>query len=459
MNGNVKIALLGGGGLRTPLLMHGIAQAQSTLGVCEIALYDIDPRRAALMQKLGEEVMRGSGIQISAPATVEETVDGARFVLSSVRVGGIEARARDERITIDHGLAGQETTGPGGIAMALRTIPVALSHARVIERYAPAAWLINFTNPAGLITQAISNHTNVKVVGICDTPAELFHRIAWALGEPFEEMEFRYAGLNHLGWVRDVIFRGNSILARLLGDDEILRRLYPADLFDPVLVRTLALIPTEYLFFYYSQRKAYGNQLTSGASRGEEILALNSKLLQDLWRKINPGDSRGALELYKFYLNQRNSSYMRLEGNAESAFTQGSHDWDPFEGATGYHRIAVEVMSALSSEAASNVVVNVTNNGAINEIAAEDVVEIPCSIDAAGIRPSIIGRLPDSVRGLVQSVKQCERLAIQAAVERSFDIARMALFMNPIVSQWEIATEVLGALVGSDPEHLGYLGT
>lgn len=459
MSGNVKVALLGGGGLRTPLLMHGIAQAQVKLGVRELAIYDIDGQRATLMQRLGEEIMRGSGIRIAVAATVEGAVDGASFVLSSVRVGGIEARARDERITIEHGLAGQETTGPGGIAMALRTIPVALSHAHAMERYAPGAWLINFTNPAGLITQAISQHTHVKVVGICDTPSELFHRIAWALGEPFEEMVFHYAGLNHLGWVRDVTLRGDSVISRLLGDDEMLRRLYPADLFDPVLIRTLRLIPTEYLFFYYSQRKAYRNQLTSGASRGEEILALNNKLLRDLWRETTDGNVCGAIDLYKSYLNQRNSSYMRLEGNAESAFEQGTHDWNPFEGATGYHRIAIDVMTALSGEESSGVVVNVRNDGAIEDMYRGDVVEVPCSIDNTGLKPVYVGKLPDFVAGLVLSVKECERLVIQAALERSINLARLALFVNPIVSQWEIATEVLGALIQSDPEHLGYLGS
>src|SRR5205085_9388176 len=130
-----------------------------------------------LMIAIGREVLRANNaaIEITTPDTIEHAVEGASFVLSSIRVGGIAARARDERLIIDHGLVGQETTGPGGLAMALRTVPVALAHAQIIERLAPEAWLINFTNPAGLITQALMTHTNVRVIGICDTPAELFH--------------------------------------------------------------------------------------------------------------------------------------------------------------------------------------------------------------------------------------------------------------------------------------------
>src|SRR5262245_48557627 len=223
-----KMALIGGGGIRTPLLIHGLAQAQTTLGLRELALYDIDRSRVELMAALGREIARkqGGDLAITTPARLEEAIEGASFVVSSIRVGGMSARAQDERIAIEHGFAGQETTGPGGLAMALRTIPVALEHARAIEQYAPDAWLINFTNPAGLISQSLMSHSSLRVIGICDTPSELFHRIAWSLGEPYDRLEFEYVGLNHLGWVRGA---GPCHPALLLGDDAALARLYPAD--------------------------------------------------------------------------------------------------------------------------------------------------------------------------------------------------------------------------------------
>lgn len=454
-----KIAVIGGGGARTPLLIHGLSAAQPDLNIGEIALYDTDPGRAAIMAALGREIARDNhtDIAVVTPARIEEAIEGAAFICSSIRVGGIEARARDERIIIEHGYAGQETTGAGGLAMALRTIPVALEHARLVERLAPEAWLINFTNPAGLITQALMSHTRVRVVGICDTPAEVFHRIAWSLGLPFEEMQFDYAGLNHLGWVRRVLWRGQDVTARLLADDEAIRRVYSAPLFPPELVRTLGLIPTEYLFFYYDANRAHDNQLRAGASRGEEILRMNEALFSRLRQAVDAGRGRDAVEIYKRYLNQRNASYMRLESEAQSGLKEEQHDWNPFEGATGYHRIAVDVITALHRVEGRMVVVNVRNRGAITDLPEDDVVEAPALIDINGPRPLATGALPDAVRGLVLSVKAYERLAIRASVEKSLELARLALLEYPIVAQWKPSVDLLDALVESDPRHLGYL--
>ena len=456
---NTKVTLIGGGGARTPLLIHGLAQAQGILGIRELALYDVSRSSAELMAIMGREIVRANSadFEITVPESLEAAIQGAHFVLSSIRVGGIDARARDERIIIDHGMTGQETTGAGGLAMALRTLPVALAHAHLIERYAPHAWLINFTNPAGLITQALMTHTSVKVIGICDTPAELFHRTAWSLGLPFEDMEFHYSGLNHLGWVHRVLLGGEDITEKLLNNHEALVKIYPAPLFDPDMIRTLGLIPSEYLFFVYGKSRAYQNQISAGASRGEEIRQMNTALYRQLQAETSAGRVAGAVEVYKDYLNQRNASYMQLESRAGTALVEQKHDWNPFEGATGYHRIAIDVMTALCSETPREVVVNVRNHGAIEDVQPSDVVEVPCLINQDGPEPQHMGALPDSVRGLTLSMKAYERLAVRAASEHSLDLARLALMCNPIVGEWAPAGEVLRALVDADPEHLGYL--
>ena len=446
MIGNKKIALLGGGGARTPLFVHGLCQSKLRPG--ELALYDIDHTRAQPMAKLSAEIAKDSPIRITTPQTPEEAIDGASFVISSIRVGGMEARARDERIAKELGFAGQETTGPGGLAMALRTIPVALEYARLIERYAPDAWLINFTNPAGLITQALINHSHVKVIGICDTPSELFHRIGWAVGG---RVECAYSGLNHLGWVQSVLFNGREVIGELLQDNAQLSRLYPADLFDPVFLRALGLLPTEYLFFYYSASRAYHNQVAASVTRGQEIVQLNAELS----RELASNEPKEALTKYKMYLNRRNASYMRLDANAESAFSQDDHDWDPFEGETGYHRIALDVLTALAGQP-KNVVVNVRNGDTLSALGADDVVEVSCLIDEHGPHPSPAS-LPAQVQGLTLAVKEYERLAIRAALEKSVDLARLSLCVNPIVGDWERATALLQTLIKSDPVRLAYM--
>jgi 6-phospho-beta-glucosidase len=322
-----------------------------------------------------------------------------------------------------------------------------------VERLAPDAWFINFTNPAGLITQALLQHTKMKVIGICDTPAELFHRIAHALGEPSSVVQCEYAGLNHLGWVQRVTVRGEDVTAKLLESEELLRQLYHAELFNPLLIRTLKLIPSEYLFFYYSQRKAYRNQLSAGASRGEELLRLN----KDLFSRMQSETPQEALATYRDYLMQRNASYLRLEAEAGTAFQKIEHEPDPFDSPTGYHKIAVEVMSGLVSENPRTVVVNVKNEQSIEDLAADDVVEVSSQISVEGVKPMRTGRLPDSVRGLVLAVKAYERTAIRAVVEKSWPVAQLAMLEYPIIGQWEIAENLRRTWTGCDREHLGYL--
>ena len=455
-----KVALIGGGGVRSPLLTYGLNEARKAIGVDELVIYDTDFDRATLMAKVGQIVIARSGgdLRISVARNLAAAVDGASFVLNSIRVGGIAARARDERIAFRHGYAGQETTGPGGLAMALRTIPVIIQQARLVEQYSPQAWFINFTNPAGLITQALTGETNLRVVGICDTPTELFHRIALALQAPVADVRCEYLGLNHLGWVKSVRLRGVDVTARILGSDAILDSLYSANLFDPALIRNLGLIPTEYLYFYYARSLALENQRAAGATRGEEIARMNESFLSELSAEVESRNPKQALETYENYLKQRSGSYMKLEANAGSAFhidQEGQEN--PFASATGYHRIALEVMQALSSPTPRDVVVNVRNQRAIADLLDDDVVEVACSASSAGIVPQPAGKLPEAVKGLVQAVKAYERMTIQAAIESSMERARTALLLYPPVGEWDPAGELLHELIESDQEYLGYL--
>ena len=450
----MKVTILGGGGVRTPLLVHALAGLANKLALREVSLFDVDAGRTGIIAALCREIIRReqADLQVTVHTRVAEASEGSAFVINSVRVGGIGARARDERIAIEHGLAGQETTGPGGVAMALRTIPVALAHAREVERVAPSAWFINFSNPAGLVTEALRRHSGVRAVGICDTPIELFHKIADAVGAPVSDLRFEYAGLNHLGWVRRVWRSGEEITASVLGDRDTLLRIYPETMFDPALIQTLGLIPTEYLYFYYRQRVALANQQQAGASRGAELEKLNQGLLAEL----APGGA-AALDAYKRYLLRRNESYMKLETQAGSAFAAAAAEYDPFATATGYHRVAAEVIEALHSAEGRTIVVNTTNGDAVEGVDAQAVVEVPCHVSREGVTATHTGPLPASVRGLVEAVKAYEQLTIRAAVERSGRLAELAMMTYPIIGQWDLACSLRRAMVANDPEYLGYL--
>ncbi len=439
----MKISILGCG-LRTPLLLHGLVN--SGLAISEIALCDIDPGRVQLMSQLGAKLAERCTTRIVATPRIEQAIENSAFVVSSIRVGNMETRAIDERLALECGFAGQETTGPAGFAMALRTIPVALEHARLVEQLAPSAWIVNFTNPAGIVTQAISTHTRAKVIGICDTPAELFFQIARALDKPPEEVRCEYFGLNHLGWVRSVHVHGQDVIDSILDDEHLLSRLYPAQLFPAPFLRQLRAIPTEYLYYYYNQTLARDNQHRAGATRGEELNILNLQVHAELERLVGEGNVDAALEAYRRYLNRRNASYMRLDGAGQSAFDISDPDWDPFQGATGYHRIAVDAIRALLDTQPHAMVLNVPNHGSIEGLQNEDIVEVSCLVDRAGPRPLAVGAPPDAIRGLLLSVKSYERLTIEAAVQRSWDLAAFALTINPIVGSWHAACNFLERL-------------
>ena len=443
-----KIALIGGGGVRTPLVVYGIHEAIKALDADELVLFDLDTERAHIMAELGRAlvVREGGSLRIRRAATIEDAVEGASFVLNSIRVGGIRARTHDEKVSVKQGYPGQETTGPGGVAMALRTVSIAVEQARLVERFSPRAWLINFTNPAGLITQAITHNSNARVVGICDTPSELLHRINIALGAGPGEVLCDYVGLNHLGWIRRIQYRGQDVLDQFLGDDDLLRQLYHVPLFSPDLIRSLRLIPSEYLYFYYSRRRALENQRRENSTRGAEIERLSENLFVRLAELLREGRGDSAIEDYAAYLNARSGTYMKLEGEGSTA-SGLSEQADPFRAATGYHRIALDVMTALCGTKPRRMIVNTKSAGSVPEIDHDDIVEVPCLIGHDAVVPEPCGQLPEAVRGLVMAVKAYERTAIEAALSRSELLARKAMLLNPAIGEWEPSKELLEQLI------------
>lgn len=439
-----KVGFLGGGGVRTPLVVFGINEAAAQLDADEIVLYDLDRPRTEVIARLCREVVRANSgsLRVRIADRMEEAIEGSDFILNSVRVGGIASRAEDERAAIGCGYPGQETTGPGGVAMGQRTIPVAIAQARLVEKLAPSAWLINFTNPAGLITQAMQQNSDAKIVGICDTPTEMIHRIQTALDATAAEVECEYVGLNHLGWFKRIVLHGQDVTARLLADDDFLSQLYSAPLFDHEMIRALGLIPTEYLFFYYSRRRALENQLKQGSTRGEEIARMNETLMGVLARS----DDAAALQAYVDYLNARSGSYMKIEGEGSTEFDAELMELDPFRAASGYHRIALDVMTALVGDEDRRVIVNVRNGSTIPEIEQNDTVEALSVIRNGRIAPLPVGPLPESVRGLVLAVKAYERVAIEAAISGSERDVRKAMLLYPSIGEWEPSEPLLRSL-------------
>ena len=427
----MKIAIIGGAGVRTPLLVNGLTG--SDLPIREIALFDIDQPRLEAISGVGRRFVRSAALTLCA--TSAEAIRGADYVFTSIRVGGIEQRARDEAASLQHGVLGQETIGPAGFAMAVRTIPPLMRYAREAEQLAPGAWVINFTNPVGPVTQALLARTTAKVIGICDTPTELFEEVAHALDVPSAECHFDYFGLNHLGWLREVYHRGEPQLVRLWGDRERLRKIYRAPLFDPEYLAELRLLPTEYVYYYVRTRHASENIRRAGQTRGQVIAALNRQLFDELSR---PGVD--AVAVYERYLATRNAGYMQIESGSAAALTAS-----PWAALTGYDKIALSVVRALHFNTGAVIPLNVRNDGNL-PLDDADCVEVPCVVNAGGARPLHVPPPPPAIAEFIARVKQYERLTIDAAERRDAQAAVEALAANPLVADRALAHTLYDAL-------------
>jgi 6-phospho-beta-glucosidase len=437
----MKIAVIGGAGVRTPLLVSGLTA--SDLPIDEIALYDLDQTRlsiigpvAARLAALGE--WRG---RVTLCRSLAEAVAWADFVFTSIRVGGNERRIRDEATAQRHGIVGQETIGPAGFAMAARTIPQMVRYARHIAEAAPRAWIINFTNPVGMVTEAMRTASD-RVIGICDTPTELFEAAAHALDLDPTRCTFDYFGLNHLGWLREVYSDGEPQLQRLWTDAERLQAIYKMPLFDSTSLRGLKLLPTEYVYYYDQPTRAFDNVRRAGRSRGQVIEELNRALFEALSDPQADGSQQDdRVARYKAYLWMRSGSYMQIESGSLDPHMPASPSM-----LSGYDKIAVSVVRAIHFNTHDVVPLSVVNHGNLSDLLDGDVVEVPCVVNANGARPLHVRRVPDRVRPLLQQVKHYERLTVHAALTQSLDGARTALAANPLVANPAAASALVDDL-------------
>ena len=444
----MKIAVIGGGGVRAPLLLHGLIREHAGLPVSEIALYDPAAEKLALLEPVWRAMLDRAGhpFRVSRAASLDEAAEGAAFLITSIRAGGMAARATDERLLLDRNLLGQETVGAAGFAKALRTIPPMIEIARAAARRAPAAWIVNFTNPVGIISEAVRQATGARIIGICDTPLELYEGLAAALGRPLSALHFEYFGLNHLGWVKAVLDGGVDRLPEILRDPQRLAAVYRHQLFEPELIANLGALPSEYLYYYYHPDQAISNFRRSGQSRGESIAAMNVQLWESLARADRP------LETYEQYLAHRDGTYMSLETGA--ARTSPPDLW---ERAAGYDRIALAVMTAIHRDTHAVLPVDVENLGAVEGLEDTDVVEAPCVLGRHGALPLATGRPPASVSNLLAEVKQYERLTVRAALDGSAARATEARAVNPLVRSRPLALELVTEFRARHPQLLGYL--
>jgi 6-phospho-beta-glucosidase len=440
----MKLAVLGGGGFRTPAIYRALAEGQTRTRIDELVLYDVDQGRLDRIAAViaGLDAQLGGSVPVRVTTRLDNAVDGADFVYCAIRVGGIAGRLLDETAALAEGVIGQETTGAGGITFALRTVPEITRIAEVVARRAPEATFINFTNPVGLVTEAAQRVLGNQAIGICDAPQGLCRRVAIALGRDPDELWFDYFGINHLGWLRSVLEGGRDILPSLLADDECLSSFEEGRLFGADRLRSVGMIPNEYLYYYDFAGKALAG-MQSGRVRAEFL-----QRQQDAFY-AGEGPPRRALDDWEATIEERERRYM------EEAWSGRDDDLSSVVAARepgGYGRLALDLVDALNGDGTSVLILNVANRSSLPFLDEEAVVEVPCVVGRGGVVPVAIGSVPAEASELIQAVRAAERAAIEAALSGSRQLAVRALAMHPLVASAEVAERILQRHMAGQPE-------
>lgn len=433
MKEGIKIVTIGGGSSYTPELVEGFIKRYHELPVKELWLVDIEAGQEKLniVGALAKRMVEKAGLPIEVHLTLDrrEALKDADFVTTQFRVGLLEARAKDERIPLKYGVIGQETNGPGGLFKGLRTIPVILDIVKDMEELCPDAWLVNFTNPAGMVTEAVLRYTNLKkVVGLCNVPIGIKMGIAKALDADVERIEVQFAGLNHMVYGLDVYLDGVSIMDQVLDElgnpnSQWSMRNIEAKNWEPSFVKGLGVIPCPYHRYYYKTKDMLEEEQKAAQEKGTRAEVVQ-QVEQELFELYKDPD----LSIKPPQLEKRGGAYYSDAAcNLISSIYNDKHDIQP---------------------------VNTVNRGAIASIPAESAVEVNCIITKDGPKPIAIGDLPVAVRGLVQQIKSFERVAAEAAVTGDYETALVAMTINPLVPSDDIAKQILDEMLEAHREHL-----
>ncbi len=440
MSQGLNVSILGGGSAYTPGLIQGFIRQSKHVPLSRLVLMDIDEHKLSIVGSVVDQMLKASLPQCRLVLTTEreQAIKQMDFIICQIRVGGLPGRHIDEHIPIKYGVIGQETTGPGGFSMALRTIPAMVEIASEIEDKNPRAWLINYTNPTGLVAEAIEKASGIRHISICDEPMVLQESLAAFLRVPPENLFFDYFGLNHLAWARRVFAKGVDILPQLRETLEHtplenIEPLFGEEILKDPKVRTelrntlrifekTGMMPSPYLQYYWFTGEILEQQVQSGRTRAQEVMQMEQDILAD-YQKAAAGEK-------------------------------------PFEtlrGGKWHADMMVGMLGAIANDARQVFIANVPNHGALPELPYNKIVEVPALVDARGAHPLAMGIMPVEVRGLIQAVAAYEELTVQAALRGCYDTALAALSCHPLVPSGEVAGHILDDYLRAHKEGLAYL--
>ncbi|PGK51132.1 6-phospho-beta-glucosidase [Priestia megaterium] len=433
MKKGIKITTIGGGSSYTPELIEGFIKHHDELPLRELWLVDVEEGKEKLeiVGNLAKRMVKKAGLDIDIHLTLDrrEALKGADFVTTQFRVGLLDARAKDERIPLKHGVLGQETNGPGGLFKGLRTIPVILDIVKDIQEVCPDAWLVNFTNPAGMVTEAVLRYTNhKKIVGLCNVPIGIEMGIAKLLDVDHSRIRIDFAGLNHMVYGLDVYVDGVSVREKVIElltnpENTSFVKNVQGQGWEPEFIRALGVLTCPYHNYYYKTDSMLEKELKNyekGETRAEVVKRLEDELFE-LYKDPN-------LAIKPSQLEQRGGAY--------------------------YSDAAVRLINSIYNDKRDIQPVNTINNGAIKGIPDESAVEVSCMITKDGPKPIVMGELPVAVQGLVQQIKSFERVAAEAAVTGNYDTALLAMTINPLVPSDKVGKVILDEMLEA---HKAYL--
>jgi len=456
----MRLMIAGGGGFRVPLVYRALCAGPFAGLVDTLVLYDVDALRVAAIEAVLRDMPTAAGTRpdVVVSTDLAHALEGTDVVFAAMRPGGTAGRIADERVALGLGLLGQETTGAGGISYALRSIPRMLELADAMRRHCPDAWLINFTNPAGMVTEALRPLLGGKVIGICDSAGGLVQRAARAAGAQLEDGRLDgvgYYGLNHLGWLYRLAPGGTDLLPGLLNDEQALGSMEEGRLFGRDVLKRLGCLPNEYLYYFYQTAQATDAIRSQQETRGASIHQQQSSLYPALVESDDP---------YALWDAARRS---REEGYLAEARTHGEQRDEEDLAGGGYERVALALMKALFGGGKTQLILNVPNSpvapadgpatadSAVPGLPGDAVVEVPCEVTSDGALPLAQERPARQFLTLMKRVKEVERLTIRAVREGDRESALRAFAAHPLVGSASLGKDLLDRYEQAFPELRG----
>ncbi len=434
----MKLAIIGGGGVRSIFLAKTIAQRARDLGITQLSLMDNDATKLKIYGRLAKETVEKLTPELCCTLTTDpvEAVRDADYIITTIRAGGDAMRVEDEMIALRAGVLGQETTGAAGFSFAMRSIPELLKYCGLIEKYArPGAKLFNFTNPAGLVSQALYQAGVRFAYGICDAPSGMLRQFANHLNLDAAHMKAELFGLNHFSWFQSIQYDGRELLPQLISDRSAYAR---TDMryFDPELLQRIQLIPNEYLNYYYYPERALKNLQNCSETRAQLIQRVNSNMTNELLRMENDSfDDR--LQVFKRWYGERENNYMAAETGIKRDQQWSFSINAPDDG--GYAGVAMRYIEIINSGVPGDMILCVPNGNAIAALEPEDVIEATCTVSRDGCQAHAFPRLHPREAEWIRRMKAYERTAARAILSGSRDDAIDALMLHPLVNSYSIA--------------------